>query len=558
MKYAVLLVLPALAASAFLSQQNLPVQFSDVTEKIGITFRHENGASPDKLLPETMSAGVIIFDYNNDGLPDLFFVNGGSLVDKKVAAEAHHRLYRNTGNGKFADVTESSGIKTFGFGMGGCAADYDNDGWADLYVTAVGNNKLYRNTRNNSFVDVTDSAGVGAGLWSASCAFGDIDHDGNVDLYVVRYVNFALDNIKVCMLFQDVRSYCHPNVYSSVPDLLFRNKGDGTFTDVTKESGVYKAGNGLGVVFGDYDDDGWIDIYVANDATPNFLFHNKGKGVFEEVGLWSGTAVGVDGKPLAGMGTDMGDVTGDGLLDIFVTNLDGQTHSLYKNLGKGLFTNVTFSSGIAETTLPYAGWGTAFFDYDNDGDLDLAVANGDVLDNAKLVRDNSSYEQLNLLLRNDGAGKLASVGSMSGSGFALKKASRALAVADLDNDGDLDIVVSNVGTRADVLLNEGGNRSNSILVRTVGSGSNRDGIGARLKLSVGGKTLVREVKAGSSYLAQNDLRVHFGLGNASKADRLEIRWPGGTVEVIENIEANGIVTVRQGDGVIRTVPFERR
>jgi hypothetical protein len=442
--------------------------------------------------------------------------------------------------------------------MGGCAADYDNDGWPDLYVTAVGGNKLYHNTHNNSFVDVTDSAGVGAGLWSASCAFGDIDNDGNVDLYVTRYVNFAPDNIKVCMLFKDVRSYCHPNVYSSVPDILFRNKGDGTFTDVTKEAGVYKAGNGLGVVFGDYDDDGWIDIYVANDATPNFLFHNKGKGVFEEVGLWSGTAVGVDGKPLAGMGTDMGDVNGDGLLDIFVTNLDGQTHSLYKNLGKGLFTNVTFSSGIGEATLPYAGWGAAFFDYDNDGDLDLAVADGDVLDNAKLIRDNSSYEQLNLLFRNDGSGKLASVGSLSGSGFALKKASRALAVGDLDNDGDLDIAVSNVGATVDVLQNEGGNRSNSILVRTVGSSSNHDGIGARLKLSVGGKRFVREVKAGSSYLAQNDLRVHFGLGNAPKADRLEIRWPGGATEVIENIEANRFVTVRQGDGVIRSVPFERR
>jgi len=556
MKRAVLMLLSASVVSGFLSPQDLPVQFSDVAERIGITFKHENGASPDKLLPETMSGGVVIFDYNNDGLPDLFFVNGGSFVDKKVAANAHHHLYRNTGDGKFADVTDSSGIGTFGFGMGGCAADYDNDGWPDLYVTAVGGNKLYHNTQNNGFADVTDSAGVGAGLWSASCAFGDIDNDGNVDLYVTRYVDFAPDKTKVCTLFQDVRSYCHPSVYKSVPDILYRNNGDGTFTDVTKESGVYKAGNGLGVVFGDYDDDGWIDIYVANDATPNFLFHNKGKGVFEEVGLWSGTAVGVDGKPLAGMGTDMGDMNGDGLIDIFVTNLAGQTHSLYKNLGKALFTNVTFSSGVAEATLPYAGWGTAFFDYDNDGDLDLAVANGDVLDNANLIRDNVSYAQLNLLFRNDGTGKFVSVGPTSGPGFALKKASRALAVGDLDNDGDLDIVVSNVGATADVLQNEGGNRGNSILVRTVGSRANRDGIGARLKLSVGGKTLVRDVRAGSSYLAQNDLRVHFGLGKAQKADRMEIHWPGGPVEVIENIEANQILTVRQGEGVVGSVRFK--
>jgi hypothetical protein len=341
-----------------------------------------------------------------------------------------------------------------------------------------------------------------------------------------------------------------------VPDILYRNNGDGTFTDVTREAGAYKAGNGLGVVFGDYDDDGWIDIYVANDATPNFLFRNKGKGVFDEVGLWSGTAVGMDGKPLAGMGTDMGDINGDGLLDIFVTNLDGQTHSLYKNIGRGLFTDATFAAGIGEATLPYAGWGAAFFDYDNDGDLDLTVANGDVIDNVKLVRENGSYEQLNLLLRNDGSGGFASVGPSSGTGFALKKASRALAVGDLDNDGDLDIVVANVGATADVLQNDGGNRSNSILVRTVGSRSNRDGIGARLKLSVGGKILVREVKAGSSYLAQNDLRVHFGLGKARKADRMEIRWPGGPVEVIENIEANRILTVREGEGVVRSVPFE--
>ena len=556
MKRAVLMLLSASVVSGFLSPQDLPVQFSDVAERIGITFKHENGASPDKLLPETMSGGVVIFDYNNDGLPDLFFVNGGSFVDKKVAANAHHHLYRNTGDGKFADVTDSSGIGTFGFGMGGCAADYDNDGWPDLYVTAVGGNKLYHNTQNNSFADVTDSAGVGAGLWSASCAFGDIDNDGNVDLYVTRYVDFAPDKTKVCTLFQDFRSYCHPSVYKSVPDILYRNNGDGTFTDVTKESGVYKAGNGLGVVFGDYDDDGWIDIYVANDATPNFLFHNKGKGVFEEVGLWSGTAVGVDGKPLAGMGTDMGDMNGDGLIDIFVTNLAGQTHSLYKNLGKALFTNVTFSSGVAEATLPYAGWGTAFFDYDNDGDLDLAVANGDVLDNANLIRDNVSYAQLNLLFRNDGTGKFVSVGPTSGPGFALKKASRALAVGDLDNDGDLDIVVSNVGATADVLQNEGGNRGNSILVRTVGTRGNRDGIGARLKLSVGGKTLVRDVRAGSSYLAQNDLRVHFGLGKAQKADRMEIHWPGGPVEVIENIEANHILTVRQGEGVVGSVRFK--
>jgi hypothetical protein len=558
MRRAGFILLPVLLAPAFIWQGNLPVRFDNVAAEIGVAFKHENGASPDKLLPETMSGGVVIFDYNNDGWPDLFFINGGSFVGKQVASAARHRLYRNSGRGKFEDVTESSGIGISGFGMGACAADYDNDGWTDLYVTAVGGNRLYHNNGDGTFTDVTRVAGVGGGMWSTSCAFGDIDNDGYVDLYVARYVDFSADNKKVCMLFKDVRSYCHPNVYRSVPDILYRNNGNGTFSDVSRESGIGVApGNGLGVAFGDYDDDGWIDIYVANDATPNFLFHNKGKGVFEEVAFWAGAAVGVDGKVLSGMGTDMGDINGDGLLDIFVSNLDGQTHSLYKNLGRGLFANVTFASGIGEATLPYVGFGAAFFDYDNDGDLDLAVANGDVIDNVKLVRDTSSYEQLNLLLRNDGTGKFTSVGSVSGPGFALKKASRALAVGDLDNDGDLDIVISNVGDTADVLRNDGGNRGNSILVRTVGTMSNRDGIGARLKLTVGGKTLRRDVKAGSSYLSQNDLRVHFGLGNAPKADRLEIRWPSGAVETIEGIEANQILTVREGSGVAARQPLRK-
>ncbi|HVQ65335.1 MAG TPA: CRTAC1 family protein, partial [Terriglobia bacterium] len=434
-------------------------------------------------------------------------------------------------------------------------ADYDNDGWPDLYVTAVGSNKLYHNTGKGAFGDATEKAGVSAGLWSTSCAFGDIDNDGDVDLYVARYVDFSADNNKYCRLLEDVRAYCHPNVYNGVPDILFRNNGDGTFTDITKEAGVNKVGNGLGVVFGDYDDDGWIDIYVANDSTPNFLYHNKGKGVFEEVGFWAGAAVGGDGKALAGMGTDMGDIDGDGLLDIFVTNLDGQTHSLYKNAGKGLFTNTTFPSGVGEATLPFVGFGAAFLDYDNDGDLDLSIANGDVIDNIKRLRDSTSYEQLNLLLRNDGTGKFTSVGPTSGPGFALKKPSRALVTGDLDNDGDLDIVTTNVGATADLLENDGGSRANSILIRTVGSKSNRDGIGARLRLFVDGKVLVRDVKAGSSYLGQNDLRVHFGLKDRQRADRLEVRWPGGAVDLVENVQANQILTVQEGSGVTRRQPL---
>jgi hypothetical protein len=553
------LISPVLIAPVLLAirQSSEPVQFFDVTMKSGVTYKHENGASPEKYMPETMASGAIILDYNNDGWPDLLFINGGSFVDKRAAAAARHRLYRNTGGGKFTDVTEASGIAVSGFGMGACAADYDNDGWIDLYVTAVGPDKLYHNTGRNTFTDVSASAGLGEELWSTGCAFGDIDNDGDVDLYVARYVDFSIENNKYCTLFESVRAYCHPHLYKSVPDILYRNNGNGTFTDITKEAGVDRAGNGLGVSFGDYDDDGWIDIYVANDSTPNFLYHNKGKGFFEEVAFRAGVAVGADGKPLAGMGTDMGDINGDGLLDIFVTNLDGQTHSLYKNLGKGLFTDVTFLSGVGEATLPYVGFGTAFLDYDNDGDLDLVIANGDVIDNVKRLRDSTSYEQVNLLLRNDGTGKFTSVGGASGPGFALKKASRALAVGDLDNDGDLDIVVANVGTTPDLLQNDGGNHNNAILVRTIGSASNRDGIGARLKLFIGGKVLRRDVKAGSSYLAQNDLRVHFGLGNAQRADRLEIHWPSGTVDTVENVQSNQVITVKEGEGVKGSQPLAR-
>jgi len=539
-------------------QQQMPVRFADITSEAKIAFKHENGATPQKYMPETMSGGSIIFDYNNDGWPDIFFVNGGSFADKQKAAGARHRLYRNNQDGTFTDVTSSSGIGVFGYGMGACSADYDNDGWPDLYITSVGSNKLYHNNGNGTFADVTEKAGVGSHFWSASCAFGDIDNDGVVDLYVTNYVDFSLDNNKYCVYSGDTRVYCHPNVYNGVPDILYRNNGDGTFTDVSRAAGIYRPqGKGLGVVFGDYDGDGWADIFVANDSTPNFLFHNKGKGVFEEVGLLAGAAVGSDGQALAGMGTDMGDIDGDGLLDIFVTNLDRQTHSLYRNIGKGLFANVTFESGVGEATLPFVGFGALFFDYDNDTDLDLAIANGDVIDNVSLFRDSTSYAQRNLLLQNDGTGKFKDVALASGPGFALRKPSRSLSAGDIDNDGDLDLVIGNVGQTPDLLRNDGGNRRNSLLIRTVGSKSNRDGIGARLKLTDGGKVLLREVKAGSSYLSQSDLRVHFGMGEASRSERLEVRWPSGTVDVLQDVDANQILTITEGRGVTGRTPFRR-
>jgi hypothetical protein len=540
-------------------QNTAGVVFSDAAKQAGINFKHENGASREKYLPETMSAGALIFDYDNDGWPDIFLVNGGSFADRAAATTARHRLYHNERNGRFTDTTASSCIVVSGFGMGACSADYDNDGWADLYVTSVESNKLYRNNGNGMFADVTVEARVtGNGVWSSSCAFADIDNDGDVDLYVTNYVDFTVKNNKYCSAMQNLRTYCHPNVYKPVPHVLYRNNGDGKFTDITKEARIYRTdGNGLGVVFGDYDNDGWTDIYVANDSVPNFLFHNKGNGIFEEVGFWAGVSVGAEGRPLAGMGTDMADMDGDGLLDIIVTNLDRETHSLYRNLGKGLFSNVTFESGIGQATLPFVGFGVAFLDYDNDSDLDLAIANGDIIDNVSQFRDNATHEQRNLLLQNDGKGRFRDVGPDSGPGFALKKVSRTLAVGDLDNDGDLDIVVGNNGQTADLLRNDGGNRSNSLLIRAIGTKSNRDGIGARLNLTVAAKTLTRHIKGGSSYQGQNDLRVHFGLEKAIKADRLEILWPSGLVDRAEGIKANQIIVVTEGRGITRQEPFQR-
>jgi hypothetical protein len=555
--------LPLWISAALLSTL-LPVcvhaqEFVNTASEAGIEFSHQNGATSDKYMPETMGGGGIFLDYDADGWIDIFLVNGGSFVDLSIASEATHRLYHNNGDGTFADRSAESGIEVSGFGMGACSADYDNDGQVDLYVTSMGANRFYRNQGDGHFADITEKTGTGYELWSSSCAFGDVDNDGDVDLYVTNYVDFTADNNKPCMHTGNVRVYCHPNVYNGMSDLLYRNDGNGTFTDVSHESGIYNTnGKGLGVVFADYDRDGWTDIHVANDSVPNFMFHNSGDGTFEEVALFVGVAVNRNGEALAGMGTDMGDLNGDGLPDAFVTNLSTQTHSLYTNLGAGLFMDSTFESGAGRATLPFVGFGTTFFDFDNDGDLDIGIANGDVIDNVGVLGDSFTYPQRNLLLENDGDGMFVDVGPDAGPGFALEKVGRALASADIDNDGDLDLLIVNVGQTADVLQNDGGNANNSILIRTVGSESNRDGIGAELTLSVNGSELVRHVKAGSSYLAQSDLRVHFGFGTATSAERLEIRWPSGQIDEFENIDANQILTIREGEGILDQSPFPGR
>ena len=524
-----LLLIPCLAATVALDgrQQgdkasttrppDSPILFENVARDAGLDFHHTNGASPEKYMVETMGSGGLFFDYNRDGWLDIFLVDGGSVANRQVPSRAQHRLYRNCGNGTFEDVTAASGIAHSEYGMGACAADYDNDGWIDLYVTNFGPNVLYRNDGKGAFTDVTRVAGVGSPLFGASCAFSDVDTDGDLDLFVTNYVDSGVDNNKFCG-DSTARSYCHPHLYNGVPDVLYRNNADGTFSDVSREAGIFTTrGKGLGIVFGDYDADGWPDFFVANDTVPNFLYHNEGHGIFSEVGLLAGVAVASDGKPRAGMGTDFGDYNGDGLLDVIVTNLTFETHNIFRNLGHGVFADATFESGIGGPTLPFVGFGAIFLDYDNNGDLDLAIANGNVLDNASHFRSNATYAQRNLLFRNAGGGWLKEVGRLSGPGFALEKVSRALAAGDIDNDGDLDLLITNNGQTVDLLRNDGGNRHNALLVRTIGKQSNRDGIGARVRLTVGASTQVREVKAGSSYLGQSDTRVHFGVGGLPRS-----------------------------------------
>jgi hypothetical protein len=533
----------------------LGVSFENVAPSAGLSFTHVNGASPDKYLVETMGSGAVFFDIDDDGLIDVFVVDGGSIADRAVASKARHRLFRNMGGGKFSDVTPQSGITHPEYGMGACAGDVDNDGRIDLYVTNAGPNVLFRNAGGGAFTDITRTAGVGLDGWSTSCAFLDVDRDGDLDLFVANYLD-ALPNINpFCGDPQRrIRVYCHPLNYKGKPSVLYRNDGMGRFTDVSADAGIAKyIGNGLGVAVGDYDDDGWPDVFVANDAVPNFLFHNEHNGRFTEVGLAAGVSVARDGKPRAGMGTEFADYNGDGRLDLIVTNHEFETHSLFRNDGRGLFTDATVESGIGPPTLPYVGFGVAFFDADNDTRLDLAIINGHVIDNTAMFRSGSTHAQRKLLLRNTNGRRFADVGRQAGTGFSRDGVGRSLVTGDIDNDGDLDLLVTNNGGAAELLRNDGGARLAAIEVRALTRG--RDAIGARVTVMAAGETRVREVKSGSSYLGQNDLRAHIGLGQATRIDWMEIRWPDGRVERIDAPPINHIVTVGEGQGITKRVPF---
>jgi hypothetical protein len=535
------------------------VTFRDVSREAGLTFKNVNGASSDKHFVETMGSGGLFFDYDADGWMDIFLVDGGSEADPAVARQARHRLYRNRRNGTFEDVTAKSGIVHRAYGMGACAGDYDNDGRVDLYVTNVGPNVLYRNEAGGTFTDVTPKAGVGSPLWSTSCAFADLDRDGDLDLFVTNYVEMGKERNRFCGNTRPpLRTYCHPLNFQSLPSVLYRNDGKGVFTDATTRAGIAAfRGNGLGVVIGDYDDDQWPDVFVANDAVPNFLFHNERDGRFTETALVAGVAVASDGSARAGMGTAFGDYNGDGRLDLVVTNHETEMHSLFRNLGDGQFADATVESGLGTVTLPYVGFGVVFVDYDNDAALDLSIVNGHVIDNVAQFRSGARHAQRRLLLRNVGSGRFRDVSGQSGPAFAQEQVGRGLAAGDIDNDGDLDLLVTNNGGPAGLLRNDGGNRANALLIRLIGTMSNRDAIGARLRVTAGSRTQVREATAGSSYLGQSDTRVHFGLGDRSSVDRLEIWWPSGRTEVLQNMPASQVITVREGGGIVGKVSFAR-
>ena len=519
-----------LAAPAASGQESaLDGRFREVAASWGVDFRHHHGGAGHRYMVETMVGGLVVLDYDGDGDEDLFFVDGGRLPDYE-GEEPRSRLFRNDGptadgGVRFVDVTATAGIAVRSYGSGASAADYDGDGDVDLYVTAFGVNELWRNEGDGTFTEQAVAAGVAETKWSASSGFADVDRDGDLDLYVANYVDFALDNHRFCGDEKaGLRGYCHPGAYDGLQDTFYRNLGDGTFRDDTVAAGFEGAAEaGLGVVFGDLDGDGWQDLYVANDADPNFLFRNRGDGTFEDLSLLSGTAFGDSGNPEAGMGVDLGDIDGDGHLDIVVTNFELETNVLYRNIGGALFTDARFATNVAEASLLKLAFGVDLADLDNDGDLDLVVGNGHILDNAVEFNEVSRYAQENQLLENLGGGRFRLVAAP---GFRDVRVTRGLATGDLDRDGDLDIVMLNSNDLAEIYENRAPTRRDWLQVDLRREDGNRYGIGARLELVAGERRHAEEVRTGSSYLSQNALTLHFGLPEG-RADRLEVRWPDG-------------------------------
>jgi hypothetical protein len=533
-------------------------KFEDIAQQAALTVAHIS--SPDKkYIVESMSGGVGLIDCDNDGKLDIITVNGSTVQRYRQGGDPLITLYHQDADLKFTDITKSAGLTRKGWGMGIAVADYDNDGLQDIYVTGFGGNALYHNLGNCKFEDVTDKAGVGAGGFSTGAAWADYDRDGNVDLFVSRYVHVDIDNLpqfgndpRFCR-FKGVLVQCGPWGLPGESDLLFHNKGDGTFEEVSKKAGVDDPHHyyGLGATWGDYDNDGWPDLYVANDAGPNFLYRNKHDGTFDDVGLLAGVALSGDGMQQGSMGVDWGDYLHEGRLSMIVTNFVEQGSTLYHNLGKDDFADVSVRAKLMKPTYPLVSWGTAFFDLDNDGWLDLFVANGHVYPQVDTISGGTPYRQPMLLFRNHRDGTFDDV-SQALAGMP-PQSRRGAAFGDINNDGNVDFVVLNVGEPPSLLLNRSDNTNHRVLFKLVGTKSNKAAIGARVTVKSGTLVQFSEVRGGSSYLSQNDLRLHFGLGSNDKMDEVNIHWPNGETEVLRDVEADFIYTVVEGKGIQQKV-----
>jgi len=528
------------------------VKFEDVTKASKIEFILRNSVSPQRYSIETMMGGVALFDYNNDGLLDIFFSNGAAIPSlEKTGPGFYNRLFRNNGDGTFTDVTKSAGLEGVGYSMGVAAGDYDNDGFVDLYVTGVNFNQLFHNNGDGTFTDVTEKAGVSghvAGLgkaWAVTAGWIDYDNDGRLDLLVVNYLNY---NMKTAVLCHDrgYPAYCSPDDFQGTPNILYHNNGDGTFTDVSTESYMSKyVGKGMGVAFADYDNDGFTDIFVSNDTFPNFLLHNNGDGTFTDVALEAGVAFTGNGKTVAGMGADFRDLDNDGLPEIFHTAMFGDTFPLYRNLGGGTFEDATTAAGITPLTSRFTAWGTGAFDFDNDGQKDLFAACSEILDNADEVAQRP-FKLPNLLLHNRGNLTFEEVGAAAGPGFTLPAAHRGAAFGDFNNDGKIDIVVAVLNGPPQLLMNCSQNHNHWIILKLVGVRSNRDGLGTKISISTSHGNQYNEATTAVGYNSASDKRVHFGLGDADVIEKIVLRWPSGLTQVLTNVKADQILTVTEG------------
>jgi hypothetical protein len=553
-----LILLCLLLSSSALTRTELNgIQFVDITKPAGITFEHIS--SPEKrYIVESMSGGVALLDYDNDGFLDIYFINSLTVDLVKTNGKTKSALYHNNGNGTFTDVTDKAGVGDVGWGMGVAVGDFNNDGFDDIYVTCVGPNHLFKNNGNGTFSDVTKGAAVSDPRWSTGASFVDYDNDGKLDLMVANYVAFDFKNLpefgkgRLCQ-YKGVPVQCGPRGLPGDGDTLYHNEGNGTFTDVSKKAGVADANGyyGMGVICSDFDENGLVDIFVANDSTPNYFYKNNGNGTFEEIGFLSGTAVNENGSEQGSMGVTVADYDHDGHLDLFVTNFDDDYNTLYHNDGKLSFTDSSYAAKVAAVSLPYVGWGTKFFDYDNDGWVDLFVANGHVYPQIP------SYKQRNFVHRNNRDGTFTEIAEQLGAPFSEKRAGRGVAFGDLDNDGDVDLVINNLDGPPTVLRNDGGNLNNSVLIKLVGVKSNRAGIGAMVKVVSGDLAQKDEVRSGDSYISQSDQRLHFGLEKRTKIDLIEVRWPSGIVDKLTGAKVNSIITIKEGAGIIDQKAFKK-